>query len=76
VLGGAAAGIRTRVSSLCSCSFEAWEAPVIDQVALPPLSRWELDHGPAEYPSRAHKASHDDRSCGKSGAGNKRLATS
>ena len=34
---GAAAGIRTRVSSLLVSNFEAWEAPVIDQVILPDL---------------------------------------
>jgi len=32
--GGAAAGIRTRVFSLRLGNFEAWEAPVIDQVIL------------------------------------------
>jgi len=39
---GAAAGIRTRVSSLLASNLEAWEAPVIDQVALPtsPRGNW------------------------------------
>jgi len=33
-VGGAAAGIWTRVFSLRLSNFEAWEAPVIDQVIL------------------------------------------
>jgi hypothetical protein len=45
---GAAAGIRTRVSSLLLGNFEAWEAPVIDQDVLPLYRGWELDHGLVE----------------------------
>jgi len=33
-LDGAAAGIRTRVTSMRLSNIEAWEAPVIDQAVL------------------------------------------
>ena len=46
---------------LLASNLEAWEAPVIDQVALP-TSRWELDHGLMEVDlSRTHRPANGDR---------------
>ena len=74
---GAAAGIRTRVSSLLLSSFEAWEAPVIDQAIPPTLPGWELDHGLMEQSMLTHsESSHDDRKSVKHRVHNKNLPTS